>query len=320
MLFLLLLFGIASTLHLSLGAIYVDPITVLLKGFSEGTIFSYRLDRWLAAISVGVLLSLSGLLVQTAVRNPLGDPYLLGISSGSLFAISLTFILPLQGMSLLLIRPFSAFIGGMVAYMITHIIALRVGYTPTTLVLSGVAVGTTMYSLSLLPQYLLGREVYRVFLWSMGTLVEASKIVNLQLFAIVLFVLIIALMLLRYLNALMLGDDFVKELGRNPKNIRAVALVLAAFSASVTVAWYGIIGFVGLAAPHIARYLLRTGDMKYVLPVSMLAGPVIVLFSDTIAKYVFQPMDLPLNIIVSIIGGPALAAVLISQGRRYAQY
>ncbi|MCD6084661.1 MAG: iron chelate uptake ABC transporter family permease subunit, partial [Desulfurococcales archaeon] len=139
--FLLVTLIAASLTHLALGTIILNPIDVVLNGLcSAAGIYRFRLFRMLAAFLVGGLLSISGLLIQVCTRNPLGDPYLLGISSGALFTVTLTFLFPSHSLLAFIIKPAVAFIGGFLAYTLTHAIAVRAGYTPTSIVLSGVAV------------------------------------------------------------------------------------------------------------------------------------------------------------------------------------
>ncbi|MCD6278496.1 MAG: iron chelate uptake ABC transporter family permease subunit, partial [Desulfurococcales archaeon] len=170
--FLLVTLIAASLTHLALGTIILNPMDVVLNGLrSSAGIYRFRLFRMIAAFLVGGLLSISGLLIQVCTRNPLGDPYLLGISSGALFTVTLTFLFPSHSLLAFIIKPAVAFIGGFLAYTLTHAIAVRAGYTPTSIVLSGVAVGTTLYSLSLLPQYLILYDIHKIFAWSMGSLI-----------------------------------------------------------------------------------------------------------------------------------------------------
>jgi len=308
----------ASLTHLALGSVVLNPLDVALKGiyFVSG-IYRFRLLRMIAALLVGSLLSISGFLIQVCTRNPLGDPYLLGISSGALFAVTLTFVFPPQSPLIFVLRPLVAFIGGFLAYTLTHAIAMKAGYTPTSIVLSGVAVGTTLYSLSLLPQYLILFDIHKVFAWSMGSLIGAGPIELLTCFVILVGAYAIAHRYLPVLNALNVSDDFVRELGYDPGKLRRTMTGLAALTASISVAWFGIIGFIGLAAPHIARRLLGSGDVRYVLPTSIITGSVLLLLSDTAAKTLFLPLDMPVNIIVSANGGPTLAIVLMRM-RKYA--
>jgi len=311
---------IASLINLAVGSAVADPLRVLFNGLNQIIssrigIDGYRVERLFSAITVGIALAISGYLIQSASKNPLGDPYLLGISSGALLFVVITFLIPVSAISLFVLRPVAAFIGGLLAYLLTLVIASKAGMTPTTLVLSGVAVGTTLYSLSLLPQYLVLRNIHRIFVWSQGSFVDPSP----QGCAIVLSVLIASLILisnrLSVINALNISDDVVRELGRSPDHERKILTFVASLLASLTVAWYGIIGFVGLASPHIARRLLRTGDVKIILPSTVLAGAFLTVISDAMAKSLFYPIEIPVNIIISIFGGPALALILMGMRR-----
>jgi len=291
---------------------------VVLNGLrSSAGIYRFRLFRMIAAFLVGGLLSISGLLIQVCTRNPLGDPYLLGISSGALFTVTLTFLFPSHSLLAFIIKPAVAFIGGFLAYTLTHVIAVRAGYTPTSIVLSGVAVGTTLYSLSLLPQYLILYDIHKIFAWSMGSLIGAGTTELVTCAVALALGYVITSRYVPMLNALSISDDFVRELGHDPKKLRRVMTGLAALAASISVAWFGIIGFIGLAAPHIARRLLGSGDVYYVLPTSLVTGSALLLLSDTAAKTLFLPLDMPVNVIVSAIGGPMLAMVLMRM-RKYA--
>lgn len=308
---------IASFLiHLSTGAVLLNPAETFSRGIQQvithtSGIERYRLQRAFAAAAVGSALALSGFLIQASARNPLGDPYLLGISSGALFAVVLTFALPPTIIASMMIRPLAALAGGLIAYGATLYIASKAGMTPTSLVLSGVAVGTFLYSASLLPQYFIIQDIHRVFAWSQGSLIATSlaepTAILLALTASVIYVAKESAVL----NALSISDDFVKDLGKDPASLRKHLTFVAALLASLTVAWFGIIGFVGLASPHAARRLLKTGDAKLVLPASLLVGASILTLSDAAAKTLFYPMDIPVNILVSMIGAPALAAILV---------
>ncbi len=314
---LLVLALIASfMLHLSTGTIILNPIETFSRGLEQiithaSGIERYRLQRAFAAATVGAALALSGFLIQASARNPLGDPYLLGISSGALFAVVLTFALPPTIIASVMIRPLAALAGGLIAYGATLYIASRAGMTPTSLVLSGVAVGTFLYSASLLPQYFIIQDIHRVFAWSQGSLI-ATRLIEPTAILLVLAVSVVYVVKEgAVLNALSISDDFVKDLGRDPASLRKHLTFVAALLASLTVAWFGIIGFVGLASPHAARRLLKTGDTRLVLPASILMGSLILTLSDAAAKTLFYPMDIPVNILVSMIGAPALAAILV---------
>ncbi len=308
-------------LHLALGVEIRNPIDVLVRGFSDiasssSSIERYRVQRALAGVAVGAALAVSGYLIQIASRNPLGDPYLLGISSGALFAVVISFTLPISAALMSVARPVAALIGGIGAYALTLYIAGRAGMTPTTLVLSGVAIGTFFYSVSVLPQYLFIQNLQMVFAWSQGSLVAASIWEVAAVASAVIIGTIYALMNFSVLNALTVSDDFVRDMGKDPSSLRRTITFLSALLASLTVAWFGIIGFVGLASPHLARRLLKSGESLYVFPIALMGGSLLVLGADSIAKYLFLPMDLPVNVIASLIGAPTLAAILVGMRKR----
>ncbi len=308
--------SLAVLINLSVGSQIMNPITVLQEGINQVLrgkygLPSYRVERAFAASVAGASLALSGLLIQTASRNPLGDPYLLGISSGALLGVVITFLLPPTQENILIVRPIAAFLGGFLAYALTLFIASKAGMTTTSLVLAGVAVGTTLYSVSLLPQYLILQNLTKVFAWSQGSFVDPEPIGSLVLLATLIASTLYAFRKVDVMNALSASDDFVRELGEDPAKVRSYLTFIASGTASLTVAWFGIIGFVGLASPHIARKLLRTGDAGLILPSTLLAGSLMTALSDAVGKSAAYPIEIPVNIIISVVGGPTLAFLLM---------
>ena len=318
---LTLLLAAASLIHLAVGSALMDPLRVLTYGVHQITssnigIEGYRVERLCSAIIAGASLAISGYLIQSASKNPLGDPYLLGISSGALLGVVITFLTPATLLSLYILRPAAALLGGLLAYLLTLSIAAKAGMTPTTLVLSGVAVGTALYSMSLLPQYLVLQNIHKIFLWSQGSFIDPSPLGCAILSGALVGASLLMMGRLNVINALNVSDDVVRELGKSPRNERKVLTFTASLLASLTVAWFGIIGFVGLASPHIARKLLKTGDAKLILLPAVLVGSLLTVFSDAIAKSVVYPIEIPVNIIISIFGGPVLASILVGMRRR----
>ncbi len=307
--------------QLAFGAITLDPLKVFVEGIKEiltstTGIPRYRFERALSGVFVGAALALSGYLIQTSTRNPLGDPYLLGISSGALFTVVLTFALPASVLTTYVVRPFIALLGGLMAYVLTLAIASKVGMTPTSIVLAGVAVGTFFYSASLFPQYLILKDIYKVFAWSMGSLVAVELQKPFLVAGVLTACATYSAASIPILNALCISDDFVRDLGKDPKRVRTVLTGLAAVLASVCVAYFGIIGFVGLASPHFARKLMGSGDARYVLPLSMIFGASLLCFTDVVAKTIFFPIEIPVNIVVSMVGAPTLVAIMVGMRRR----
>lgn len=304
--------------HLGLGYKVMSPLEVLVSGTAQLvsgslSIEGYRLLRALTASVVGAILAFSGYLMQLSTKNPLADPYILGVSSGALFTVSLT--LSLAGYVthplMLGVRTLTAFLGGLTAYLITLFIASRAGMTPTSLVLSGVAVGTFFYSASLLPQYFISRDIHKLIAWSMGSFVSPSADI-LVLMVSTLSLAAAFVFFLRYpLNNLQVSDDFVRELGRDPASLRRYSTLIASLITSLTVAWFGVIGFVGLAAPHISRRVLKSSEVSYVLPVSVVLGSLLTTTSDLLGKVLIAGVEIPVNVIASMIGAPVLALAIV---------
>lgn len=309
--------------HLSLGYRLQNPLEVLTHGLEQLithdlSIEGYRLLRALTAVAVGASLALSGHLMQVSTKNPLADPYILGVSSGALFAVVVSFMLtqhtahPLA----ILFRTLTAFSGGVLAYGMTILIASKAGTTPSSVLLAGVAVGTFFYSASLLPQYLMFQDIHKLIAWSMGSLVSPSAEVLTYLTLALTVILSYTYYVRRPLNNLQISDDFVKQSGRDPVSLRRVLTLLASLLTSITVAWFGVIGFVGLAAPHITRRVLRTSELSYTLPTSLTLGSLILVTSDLISKTLAAPVEIPVNVVASMIGAPILALAIIEL-RRY---
>ncbi len=319
----LLILVLSFMAQLAFGAVTLNPLHVLEDGLREiltatTGVARYRLERALAGVVVGASLALSGYLIQTTTRNPLGDPYLLGISSGALFAVVLTFALPASAITLFVVRPFAALIGGIIAYLLTLLIASKAGMTPTSIVLSGVAVGTFFYSASLFPQYFILRDIHKVFAWSMGSLVVVNLNKPIAIALALAVCTIYSCVSRNVLNALSISDDFVRDLGRDPSRERVILTAMAAVLASFCVAYFGVIGFVGLASPHFARRLLGSGDARYIIPLSLVFGASLLSLTDVAAKTVFYPIEVPVNVVVSLVGAPTLAAIMVGM-RRHAQ-
>jgi len=315
---LVLLLTLAFLTHLSLGYRVMNPLEVLVSGVTQLVlgdlgIEGYRVLRALTAVIVGATLALSGYLMQLSTKNPLADPYILGVSSGALFTVSLTLSLtsylthPL-GIG---VRSLTAFLGGLIAYSMTLFIASRAGMTPTSLVLAGVAVGTFFYSASLLPQYFISRDIHKLIAWSMGSFVSPSADVLVLLVSSLLLVASYVLFVRHPLNNLQVSDDFVRQLGRDPAKLRRYSTLLASLTASLTVAWFGVIGFVGLAAPHISRRLLKTSDIAFVASASVVLGSLLLTSSDLLGKTLVSGVEIPVNVIASMIGAPVLGLAIL---------
>lgn len=308
----------AVLIHLSVGPTNRPPQDVLAAFLDGDPVAAYRVWRAASAALAGAALAASGLLVQAATRNPIADPYILGISSGALFAVTLTFLREIPATFAL--RPAAAVAGGLAAYVITHAVAKRAGYTPSSLALSGIAVGVAFSAASLLPLYISFFDAQKVLQWFFGSFIASTPETAAGAAAAASLAILAAAVLGDELTVTKVSDTVLAAEGGRPERVRAAASLAAAVASSLTVAWFGVIGFVGLAAPHIGRKAVRSGHVTLLVAPAALAGALITVGADAIAKSVFTPLEVPVNIIVMMVGGPALAAALISMAKETVTY
>ncbi|WP_166345989.1 FecCD family ABC transporter permease [Phytoactinopolyspora limicola] len=273
-------------------------------------IWNMRLPRTLSAALIGAGLAVVGAIMQTLTRNPMADPYLLGISSGASFGAVMVIVAGigggLFGVSL------GAFGGALGAFMLVLIIGQSSGtLTPVRMILAGVAIGALCSALTSFVILWVAdpHATQDVQFWLSGSL-AASRWSSLQI-ASVVFVAALLLFLwnARTLNAFTFGDDAAASLGVDVNRIRWLLLVACALLTGVLVAVSGSIGFVGLLLPHAVRFLVGP-DHRLVLPLSALLGGVFLLWVDTVARTVFDPRELPVGVVTAIVGVPAFIWVL----------
>ncbi|CAN5293345.1 iron chelate uptake ABC transporter family permease subunit [soil metagenome] len=290
--------------HLGLGG---SPLTVL----RDGIVWELRLPRVLTAAAVGAGLAVSGAVMQAITRNPLAEPYLLGLSSGaSLGAVSVL----LLGAAVLL--PFAAFIGALAALAVTLLLASSLGViTPTRTVLAGLAVSSLASAItSLVIFWTVTGDSYREILgWLLGSLAGARWPAVAISFAAIVVAGIPVMLSGRVLDAFTFGDTSARALGVNVSGVRWGLLVASALLTGAMVSVSGSIGFVGLILPHAVRFIAGPGH-RALLPLSALVGAIFLVWADTAARTVFSPRELPVGIVTAIIGAPVFA-VLLSRRR-----
>ncbi len=291
--------------HLGLG---VSPLPLL----RDGIVWELRLPRVLTAAAVGAGLAIAGAVMQAITRNPLADPYLLGLSSGaSLGAVAVL----LLGAAVLL--PLAAFLGAMVALGLTLLLASSLGaITPSRTVLAGLAVSALASAItSLVIFWTVTGDSYREILgWLLGSLAGARwPAVTIVVIAIVIAG--IPIMLTgRLLDAFAFGDVSAASLGVNVSATRWGLLAASALLTGAMVSVSGSIGFVGLILPHAVR-LIAGPAHRALLPLSALVGAIFLVWADTVARTAFEPRELPVGIVTAIIGAP-IFALLLSRRRR----
>ncbi|ODT78458.1 MAG: iron ABC transporter permease [Pelagibacterium sp. SCN 64-44] len=297
-----------QTIGHRLGLVAESPVGRL----REAIIWELRLPRLLVAAATGAGLALCGAVLQALTRNPLADPYLLGLSSGaSLGAV----IFLLAGATLLM--PLGAFVGAAAAMALTLLVTqLLGGVTPSRAILAGISISALAAAgTSLLIFWAVTADSYREILsWLMGSL---GGVVWDQALPVLAGVAVLGGLLLvsgRALDAFAFGETAAASLGVDVVRLRWLLLGGTALLTGILVSIGGAIGFVGLVVPHIVR--LATGSRhRLLLPVSMLVGAIFMVWTDTAARSLFAPRELPVGILTALLGAPIFLLVLLRYRR-----
>jgi len=271
-------------------------------------LFQIRLPRILLAAAVGGSLATAGASYQALLRNPLAEPYLLGVSNGAAVGtmLALVFFGGLEWS-----RPVMAFVGALLATFAVYRLARgKVGATPERLILAGVIVTTFLSSVIVFVTTLMDATRIRSFtFWLLGDLSGASR----TLLPVTITITIVGALVLtlnaRSLNLLMLGERDAFDLGVEVSRVRVVVFVIASLLVGSSVAASGSVGYVGLVVPHLARLSLSS-DNRISIPSAALGGAIFVIISDTIARSVIAPRELPVGAITALIGAPLFIYLL----------
>ncbi|MFE0508802.1 FecCD family ABC transporter permease [Streptomyces sp. NPDC058964] len=282
-------------------------------GTNDLIVWQLRLPRALLAVLVGAGLGVVGTAVQALVRNPLADPYLLGISNGASLGAVAAIVLGLgSGGALGLSLSGAAFAGALVTFALVWAVARRGGgFAPLRLVLAGVAIGQFLsgFTSYLVLQAGDEQQTHSVLFWLMGSLSGA----NWQLLAVPAIAVPVALLWLqaraRGLNALLMGDETAAGLGVDVTRLRRELFTVTSVLTGVLVAVSGAIAFVALMVPHACR-LVVGGDHRRLLPVSALFGAVLLVVVDIVCRTAMDAQELPVGVVTSLLGAPALLYLL----------
>jgi iron complex transport system permease protein len=263
-------------------------------------IWNVRFPRTVAAILVGIALSLSGAILQGVMRNPLAGPNIIGVSAGGgFFGLLILIIFP----NYYFLVPVGAFIGALFATTIIYFLAWKDGVMPSRLILAGVAISSIFGAGNNALMIFYPERVSGVLGFMVGGLSAITwKDVN-MVYPFILLGVSASLLLPGRLNILLLGDEVATGLGMRVEKTRLFAIVISSLLAGAAVSVVGMLGFVGLMVPHITRLFLGS-DYRYLIPGSMLMGGTILLLCDTIARVLFAPMEIPVGIIMSALGAP----------------
>ena len=324
--FLLILLFITISISLMIGSYtvsFVDTVSIVLNKLFSFTLSNYsdtyevvvwdvRAPRILMAVFTGIALSVAGVIYQSIFRNPIVEPYILGVSSGAAFGASLGIVYPFFSVGVKLF----AFIFAMLSLIISYSLAYRRDRTPiVSLVLSGIIIGSIFTALVSILKYLSDdTELREIVFWMMGGMYYSSwSDVLINGIAVIAMFFLVWLLSWK-LNVLSMGDDTARSLGVSPELYKAIFITSATFITAMIVSTVGIIAWVGLMIPHMARMLVGA-DNRYLLPTAGVLGAVYIVICDTLARIVIES-EVPIGIITSIIGAPFLLWLLRSRSEK----
>ena len=271
----------------------------------ETIVIDIRLPRVMLAGLVGAALAAAGATYQGLFRNPLADPYLIGVAQGAALGAVIGFLLPSGWHALGFgIIPLLAFAGALISTTVVYLLA-RVGKTlpVTTLILAGVALGALLSSIV---SYLIissGDKLHSIMFWLMGSFSLSQWSEVIMVLPYMLVGLVVLLLYARSLNLMQLDEEQAQQLGINVERLKLVLLGAATLITAAAVSFVGIIGFVGIIIPHAVR-LIWGADYRFLLPLSILTGAIFLILADILARTVLAPVEIPIGVITAICGAP----------------
>lgn len=310
--------ALSALLSLCLGAVPVAPGEVLAALLGRGSgpaaqiVLYARLPRTCGCLLAGAALAMSGTVIQGVLGNPLAAPNVIGVNAGAGLCTAVCAALwPARTAAL----PFAAFLGALGGVLLVLFIGSRTGASKMTLVLAGVAV-SGMFSagidavLSFFPDALNGYTDFRV-----GGVANLSMSRVSPAFWVILAAALLALSLAGELDVLLLGEETARSLGLPARRLRLILLALAAALAGAAVSFAGLLGFVGLIAPHMVRRLVGEDSSARLLRGAALGGAALLTLCDILARTLFPPYELPVGVVLSLLGGPFFLWLLLRQRR-----
>ena len=286
------------------------------EGMAYFILTQIRLPRVILAIAVGGSLSLSGAILQGIFRNPLVEPYTLGISGGAAFGVALTIVTGLHLSIGMIMLPIAGFGGAVATVVLVSLLGfLRGGTDINKMLLIGVMISfVASSSMMFLLSVTTTENMHGIIFWIMGSLDEPNGLLIRITLTISLAGLAISYMFARSLNALRLGDAKASTLGINSKSAIRMLFILASLLTGICVSVAGVIGFAGLVIPHLVRILVGS-DYRFLLMGSFLGGGIFLILSDVIARTIISPNELPIGVITGMAGG-ILFIIVLTQMRK----
>ncbi|MBO5956084.1 MAG: iron ABC transporter permease [Bacteroidales bacterium] len=314
-------------LNLFVGSVTIPFADLFKVFFGEETnstistiVFDYRLPQAVTALFAGAALSVAGLLMQTLFRNPLADPSMLGISSGAGLGVAITILFTgiLGGSALSSFGLWSnigvsiaAFAGAALVLMLILGFSSRVR-NMTTLIIIGLMVSYLAGSLTdIMKFFSMKEDIHAFVIWGMGSFSAVGK-TKLALFSISIIIgLFASLFMSKNLNIMLLGDLYAENLGLNVKRNNLFVILVSGYLTAIVTAYCGPIAFLGLAIPHLTRFIFKTSDHRILVPAVMLIGMIVSLLCNLVARMPGFEGNLPINAVTAFIGAPIVIWVIL---------
>ncbi len=332
LLFLVLILAFVIVISADKGAVEINPrqiFAIVLKVFGihssvdfsslqESTLIDIRLPRIALGLLVGAALGISGASMQGLFRNPLADPSLVGVSSGAALAATTVVIVgdavsfKLPSIFGLFAFPLAAFVGALVTTLIIYRLSTIAGQTAVaTLLLAGIAINAIAQAFSgFLTFYATDTQIRSLTFWKLGSLGGGNWTSVLTIVPFILVPILLLSRLARPLNALLLGESEAGHLGFDIERVKKTTIVLVALAVGASVAFTGLISFVGLVVPHLLRLVIGP-DHRYLLPGSALLGAILLLTADLTARTLVAPAEMPIGVLTAITGAPFFLWLLL---------
>jgi iron complex transport system permease protein len=313
-------------LNISLGSVSI-PLKDVFNNLTGGNssketwdyiIINYRLPKAIAAILVGMGLSISGLLMQTLFRNPLAGPDVLGLSSGASLGVAIIVLgaafLPI-GLSSILLSSYgivlASSLGSFLVLLAVLAVSQRLRDTMAILIVGLMFASLTSAIVGTLTYFSTAEQLQKFTFWSMGNLGNMSWSSIVILSVCVAIGLLLSIVSIKPLNALLLGENYARSLGMNYKSTRLIIIFATSILAGSITAFAGPIAFIGLAVPHIAKLVFQTSNHTILFWSTLLLGAIIMLICDSISQIPGSDLTLPINAVTSIFGAPIVIWLLI---------
>jgi len=310
---------LVGPIHLGVGEVFESAAARLhIPGFStslsptdEAILWQIRVPRVVLAALVGAMLAVAGATYQGVFRNPLADPYLLGVAAGAGLGATIAIAYLPQGLRGQRMLPVAAFVGGSVAVMLTYAVgrSARRERDAATFILAGVTVTAFFTAWQTFVQQQNSETLQEVYSWILGNIPSTGWSDVILVLPYIAVAVAVILALRRVVDVLTLGDDEAASLGVDVRRVRLALVVAATLGTAAAVAVTGLIGFVGIIVPHTIRLLTGVG-YRALLPLSVIVGAGFLVLADVVARTALSPAEIPLGVVTAFFGAPFFALVL----------